>query len=93
MATSKLLIINEMGYRPDRDSTILFQHVLKSVKFKHIEERILGFDRSEKHIGYLKLPDSELAEIEHNHQTGIKKFCDNLNIDINPENSHLLSAI
>ena len=86
LVKNRLLIINEMGYQPSRGEIALFQNFLKSLKFRHVVECTLGFDKSQTHIGYMKLPDSELADIEQNHQSGIKKFCDSLNIDINIKN-------
>ena len=89
LTSDRLLVINEMGYYSGEDGTALFQTFLKSTRFRHVKECTLGFDSSQEQIGYMRLPDSELAEIEHNHQTGIDKFCDSLNIDINTENSLL----
>ena len=89
LVSDRLLVINEMGYYSGENGAALFQTFLKSTRFRHVKECTLGFDRSEEQIGYMRLPDSELAEIEHNHHTGIDKFCDSLNIDINTENSLL----
>lgn len=83
----RLLIINEMAYQPDEKETALYQELLKSLKFSHVKECTLGFEQSQ--IGYMKLTDSELAEIKQNYRAGIKKFCDSLNIDINTENNLL----
>ena len=89
LTSDRLLVINEMGYCADDNATTLFQSFLNSTRFRHVKECTLGFDSAQEQIGYMRLPDSELAEIEHNHQTGIDKFCDSLNIDINTENSLL----
>ena len=89
LTSDRLLVINEMGYCSGEDGTALFQSFLNATRFRHVKECTLGFDSAQEQIGYMRLPDSELAEIEHNHQTGIGKFCDSLNIDINTENSLL----
>ena len=83
----KLLIINEMAYQAGEKSLSLFSHFLKSLNFRHVQEYTLGFDKLQAQIGYMKLPDSEVADIKQNHQAGIKKFLDGLKIDINIENN------
>ena len=63
----KLLIINEMAYQAAEKSIALFSHFLKSLNFRHVKEYTLGFDKLQAQIGYMKLPDSELADIKQNH--------------------------